>query len=291
MMGTAPPQRQPVDVNGHALDTLVLGDGPVTVVFVNGLGSPLEEWALVAPTIAQRAKVVCYDRRLAPDSGQLPTHDATQTAADLHDLLDALSVTGPLVLVGHSWGGALIRRYAFDFPDQVAGMVFVDASHESLKSMSNPPRITGPLYAVSTSVLRLGPLRRRLLRSLGFDRLPAETFALAADMPWVVKGRTSRAEMAAIGPSLRELGRVAPDLPKVPTRVLLATGRGDIMAKLGAKQLRTIRGAWEQAVAGRSDITLQAVPGSGHYISLDQPQAVIDAIDDVVSQVSMRPSR
>lgn len=286
MMATALPQRQRVEMDGFALDTVVLGDGAVTVVFVNGLGSPLEEWALVAPPIAGRCKVVCYDRRQAPDSGRLPTYDATQISADLHQLLDALSVTGPLVLVGHSWGGAVIRRYAFDFPDHVAGMVFVDASHESLKSMSHPPRITGPLYAVSTSMLRVGPLRRRLLRSLGFDKLPADALTHMADLPWLVNGRTSRAEMAGIGPSLRELGRVAPDLPEVPTRVLLAAGRGDWVAKLGAKQLGTIRVAWEQAVAGRSDITLQPVPGSGHYISLDQPQAVIDAIDDVVREVS-----
>lgn len=277
--------RQSVDANGIAFDAVVLGDGPLTVVFVNGLGAPLEEWALVAPIIAERCRVVCYDRRVAPRNGRLPTHDAAQVAADLYQLLDALGVAGPLILVGHSWGGPLIRRYAAVHPNAVAGMVFVDASHENIKGIK-PTRFTRSLYTISTMVLRVGPIRRRLLRMLGFERLPPETLAFVGALPWLAEGRTALAEFGGIRASLDELEDVAPDLPPIPTRVLLAAGRPGLMTKLGAKQIVKIRTVWEQAVAGHDEATLQIVPGSGHYISLDQPQVVIDAIDDVVRRVS-----
>ena len=284
-MGTALLERLPVEVGGVNFDVVVLGDGPVTVVFVNGLGAPLEEWSLVAPTIADQCRVVCYDRRVAPRSGPIPTHDAAQIVADLHDLLDTLHVTGPLVLVGHSWGGAVIRRYAASYSGNVRGLVFVDASHEKIRGMM-PNRFSRVLYTASTSVLRIGAIRRRLLGTLGFEHLPATELAFVGTLPWVANGRTARAEYAGIGNSLRELAEIAPDLPAVPTRVLLAAGRPNWMFKLGAKQVAAIRAVWESVVAGRDDVILESVADSGHYISLDQPQAVIDAVIGVVGQVS-----
>jgi pimeloyl-ACP methyl ester carboxylesterase len=278
-------QREPVDVGDVVLETVVMGAGSPTVVFVNGLGAPLEEWALVAPAIAERHQVVCYDRRCAPAKGHVPTHDAAQICADLHRLLDTLGVTGPLVLVGHSWGGAVVRRYALEHPGAVAGLVLVDASHENIKAMREPTRATRVLYTLSTFTLRFGPLRRRLVRGLGFDRLPKDALASVDALPWMASGRTSLAEYAGIGSSLTELAREAPDLPPVPTRVLLAAGRPGLTTKLAARQIAKIRAIWEEAVAGRNDVTLEVVADAGHYISLDQPQAVIDAIEDVSSQV------
>ena len=277
--------RQAVKAAGTEFDTVVLGDGAPTVVFVNGLGSPLDEWTLVAPAVAETCRVVCYDRRPAPRRGPVPTYDATQMAEDLHQLLGALAVAGPLVLVGPSWGGAMIRRYAMDHPDDVVGMVFVDATHENIKGMM-PTRATRALYLISSFPLRVGPIRRRLLRTLGFDRLPPEALQVVNTLAWLAEGRTSLAEYAGIGPSLTDLSQNAPELPQVPARVLLAGGRPGLMAKLGAKQVASIRSVWERAVEGRSDITLETVSGSGHYIPLDEPQAVIDAVRDVVSRVS-----
>lgn len=277
--------RQSVTAGDAAFDTVLLGDGAPTVVFVNGLGSPLEEWALVAPAIARHCRVLCYDRRTPPPDGPLPTHDAARLAADLHQLLTAVGVSGPLVLVGHSWGGALIRRYAVEHPDDVAGLVFVDASHENIAAMVREPgRATRALYATSTLALRFGPFRRRLLGMLGFDRLARAELTAVNSLAWRDYGRGSRAEYAGVAPSLRELGEIAPKFPRVPTRILLGAGRPGLTAKLARKQLASVRNAWEQAADG-TGVTVQSVPDSGHYISLDQPQAVIDAIEDVLSQV------
>jgi pimeloyl-ACP methyl ester carboxylesterase len=274
-----------VDVGGTAFQAVVLGDGRPTVVFVNGLGSPLEEWALVAPAVAQHQRVVCYDRRPAPDKGAVVAHEAAHMAADLRGLLDSLDVTGPLVLVGHSWGGSVIRRFAHEHPSDVAGLVFVDASHERIKGMM-PTRFSRVLYTTSTAILRIGPVRRRLLKTLGFGQLPPADLNAVNGLTWLASGRTSLAEYGGMGPSLRELAQVAPELPAVPTRVLVAGGRPGLTTKLGAKQMAGIRAVWEQAVAGREEVSLSVVPGAGHYISLDDPQAVIAAVEAVVAEVA-----
>lgn len=280
-------ERKTVPVDGARFDVATLGEGAPTVIFVNGLGTPLEEWTLVAPTVARHCRVVCYDRQTAPQNGPVGPHTATQSAADLRRLLGVLQVSGPVILVGHSWGGAIIRRYAFDHPEDIAGMVFVDASHENIKGMiPKRPRATRALYRSTTTVLRIGLLRRRLLRMLGFDRLPAAAHAVVNNLSWLADGRTSRAEFAGIAPSLVELKSIASDLPRVPTRVLLAGGRSNWTGKLGAKQVMAIRAVWERAAHDRQDVVLRTVPDSGHYISLDQPQAVIDAIEEVIRLAS-----
>ncbi|HVU61606.1 MAG TPA: alpha/beta hydrolase [Mycobacteriales bacterium] len=284
-MTTGLSPRKAVEVGGVAFDTVMAGDGPVTVVFVNGLGAPLEEWALVAPVIAEHCRVVCYDRRLATAKGA--AHHAAQVADDLQQLLATLGVSGPLLLVGHSWGGALIRRFRWEHPDHVVGMVYVDATHENIKGM-HPTRFSRVLYAASTFPLRAGVIRRRLLHSLGFENLSPELQAEVDNMTWIADGRTALAEYAGIGPSLTELAEIAPDLPPVPTQVLLAAGRPGLLTKLAGKQLAAIRKVWEQAVSGRDDITLQVVADSGHYISLDQPEAVITAINDVLSRAQRK---
>ena len=60
--------RRPVDIGNGELEAVVVGDGPVTVVFENGLATPLEEWDAVVGPIAERARTLRYDHRSVPAS-------------------------------------------------------------------------------------------------------------------------------------------------------------------------------------------------------------------------------
>jgi pimeloyl-ACP methyl ester carboxylesterase len=278
--------RNRVEAAGGVFDVATLGSGTPTVVFVNGLGTQLEEWALVAPDIAKRCRVVCYDRRRADPSGQ--PHDAATMVGDLWALLGALDAPAPYVLVGHSWGGLVARRFAAEHPGDVVGMVYVDASHEQLKGMT-PGRVASVLYAVTWLAMRLPPVRRQMLRMLGFDRLAPAERDLLADMQWPELGRTARAELAGITPSCRELAALAPALPDVPTQVLLAGGRPTRFTKVMAKTFTRIRTVWEGAALGLANANVRTVPNVGHYISLEDPQSVIDAIEWVIDAVPAPP--
>lgn len=107
------------------------GAGSPTVVLESGSGGPSIDWLMVQPEISKFARVCSYDRAGYgwSDSGTKP-RTSLQIARELKQLLQAAGETGPYLLVGHSMGGYDIRVYAGQYPNDVAGMVLVDASHE-----------------------------------------------------------------------------------------------------------------------------------------------------------------
>jgi pimeloyl-ACP methyl ester carboxylesterase len=122
-----------VDAGGRLLYHAETGtDGP-TVVLESGLGDPAAPWSGLIPGIAAFARVVSYDRpnteASASDPAPIPRTGA-DVVADLNAMLEHAAIPGPYVLVGHSIGGIFVRLYASQYPDDVAGMVLVDASHE-----------------------------------------------------------------------------------------------------------------------------------------------------------------
>jgi pimeloyl-ACP methyl ester carboxylesterase len=120
-----------VDVDGRRVRLKVAGQGaPVVVLETSGM-APLECWARVQPEVAKFARVVAYDHAgyWGSDPGPKP-RDARQVAQELHALLRRAELPPPYVLVGYSFGGPFIRVFAHQYPNEVAGMVFVDPSQE-----------------------------------------------------------------------------------------------------------------------------------------------------------------
>lgn len=106
------------------------GSGSPTVILESGQGGLSTDWAWIQPGVAQSTRVCAYDRAGVgwSDPGPSP-RDARQIVQELHTLLDKAELPGPYVLVGHSYGGLYTRAYAGTYPDEVAGVVLVDASH------------------------------------------------------------------------------------------------------------------------------------------------------------------
>ena len=124
-----------VDVGGHKIRMLVAGHGSPSVVFETGgspaAGGPLEGWERVQPAVSQFTRTVSYDRAGTglSEPGPQP-RDAKQVARELHSALHNANVPPPYVLVGHSFGGPLIRVFAGMYPDEVAGLVLIDPTQE-----------------------------------------------------------------------------------------------------------------------------------------------------------------
>lgn len=164
-------ERRSVDIGSTALDASVAGDGPVTVVFENGMGTSLEEWDAIAPRIAERARTRRYDRRRASSAGRLSPRTAAEMASDLEQLLAALALSPRYVLVGHSWGAVVGRFFAHAHPTSVAGLVFVDATHEVIDSAGLA--LLPAMYSLVGLVARTSAGRRWLLRQLCPANAPA----------------------------------------------------------------------------------------------------------------------
>lgn len=125
-----------IDVAGyklHMIDQGVAVQGQSTVIIEPGLGGNCLSSLLVAPEIAKFARVISYDRAGQgwSDASQLP-RTAENIVQDLHAMLMNADVPGPYILVGHSFGGIVVRLFAAHYPEDVAGIILLDASHENV---------------------------------------------------------------------------------------------------------------------------------------------------------------
>ncbi len=118
------------DIGTHRLHMHCIGEGSPTIVIDSGAGGFSLEWIDIQNNLAEQTRICSYDRAGYgfSDPGPLPRTSA-QIAFELRKLLDEAKINGPYVMVGHSFGGYNIRYFASLYPDDVIGMVLVDASH------------------------------------------------------------------------------------------------------------------------------------------------------------------
>jgi pimeloyl-ACP methyl ester carboxylesterase len=119
-----------VTVAGHRMFYECSGAGSPTVVLEAGSPHPSTTWRWVQPQIARRTRVCAYDRAGLGRSAPPPRgHRTPRTQVrDLRLMLAAAKISGPYVVVGHSWGGLLARLFAHAYPVQTAGVVLLDAT-------------------------------------------------------------------------------------------------------------------------------------------------------------------
>jgi pimeloyl-ACP methyl ester carboxylesterase len=284
-------ERKSVDIgDAVALEVVVAGDGLVTVVFENGLGTPLELWDAVASRIAQSTRTVRYDRRSAPHSGALGARTAAAMASDLERLLAVLDLKPPYVLVGHSWGGVVARTFIHQHPTAVGGLVLVDATHEIINS---PALSLLPLmYRVMNVAARFEAGRRWLRRQLcppAASTAYRTRFEQRLNNPtlWALDIRTARAEGAGIRTALAALRQNSPNLADIPTHVLTAGGASGP----NLKSVQRVHEAWRASVARASCATYTNIPGSSHLMPIDAADAVVQAIVGVVGALPRRGSQ
>jgi pimeloyl-ACP methyl ester carboxylesterase len=125
------PHRQVEVGPGRRMNLLCMGSGSRTVLFDAGGSDWSVIWALVQPEVARTTRACAYDRAGLgySDPAVLP-RSPVAIAEDLHALIRAADLPRPLILVGHSLGGFNVKLYAALYPEDVAGMVLVDPAEE-----------------------------------------------------------------------------------------------------------------------------------------------------------------
>jgi pimeloyl-ACP methyl ester carboxylesterase len=120
-----------VDLGGHHLHVTCTGRGDPIVVVENGLGDFSFDWILVQSRVSHVTRICTYDRAgyAWSDPGPKPRTFA-QLNLELRDALSRLGEHGPYVMVGHSFGGPVVRNFALTYPAEVAGIVLVDSAFE-----------------------------------------------------------------------------------------------------------------------------------------------------------------
>ncbi|GCF09852.1 alpha/beta fold hydrolase [Dictyobacter arantiisoli] len=120
-----------VAIGGRRLAMKTRGVGAPAVVLEMGLGGTASTYDAIARQIATFTRVVWYDRAGLGQSDPAPTPRTIQDIVlDLHALLQKADISAPYVLAGHSMGGEVVRLYREQYPKEVAALVLIDASHE-----------------------------------------------------------------------------------------------------------------------------------------------------------------
>lgn len=287
-----PAPGQLVDVGGYRMHVNCIGQGSPTVVLEAGQGDFSVFWGLVQSQVATFARVCTYDRAGYGWSEPSPyPRTSGNMVRELHALLVNAQIAAPYVLVGHSLGGAIVRLYANDYPDEVVGMVLVDSVHEEqLARIPALHKAVGQLLGLFRTLAPLGSFGALALapaESLPDPGLPAEALAqYRAIMVTTGYFETAIAEVEAYEENLTALrvGSMVP-LGSMPL-VVLSRGRWDPIPGLSEAENQQAWQTWQamqsELVALSTNAKQITAERSGHNIHLQQPELVIDAIRQVM---------
>ncbi len=290
-----------IDIGGRRLHILCTGQGLPPVVLEAGSAGDSSTWALVQPEVARFAQVCSYDRAGYgwSDDG-IPPRSKTRIANELHALLREAGVPPPFVLVGHSFGGELVRVFAGRYPHETAGLVLVATGHDDWDRRMPPGwvarvqannrafirRLRLLRWLVPFGVLRLWPAHPYL--KYARDHLPRDV--ANAEFALLMRGRPFAAVVdedsaATVGGTPARYG--ARPLIVLSDRWMLPDD-----APREEVEAARIWGAMDCELAARSTHGKRiVVDGTRHMIPLERPDAVAAAIRAVIEELRAGTTR
>ena len=167
-----PPDGRRLDVDAYGVRVYEQGAGPA-VVIVTGAGDCFASWRAVVDCLSDTAHVIGYDRPGIAYSVAGPPPNTERYLRELDRVVDAIAA-GPVVLVGHSLGGLIVRLYATQKRDKVRGMVLVDATPEAIADDPGVKAGFAVSSAIAVALKALSPvgLPRALLRTHAMPLYP-----------------------------------------------------------------------------------------------------------------------
>ncbi|HXB75205.1 MAG TPA: alpha/beta hydrolase [Candidatus Acidoferrales bacterium] len=295
------PQRgRSVQVGKLKLNIDCSGHGGPTVILDSGMGVPGVGWAMVQPEVAKFARVCSYDRAGYgwSEAGPKP-RTSLQIAKELRALLDASGEKGPYVMVGHSFGGYNVRVFTGMYPNDVVGVVLVDAEHGDeekridellsprVKSQQNQRDQRDAWLDRILSPLRIHLGINRLKTEAGWDGHASLPKELREELLYLDRRseEAGMAENAADSTSWDQV-RLAGDLGDRPLIVLTAGKPYDPDPLLSKEESDEQNDMWINVLqAGEARLSTRGkqvvVPDSGHMIPYERPAAVVSAIREV----------
>lgn len=233
---------RPVTLIGRRFQTRCVGAGAPAVLLVSGADTPQTTWQEVQAKVGAKTRICSYDRLGVGESGPVPARQTLEElAADLDGITEALELSRPLVIVGHSLGGAIAMVWATTHPADTAGVVLIDST--------------------STTALR------------EFDKQVQEHYPADVEL-------SADPEHLDMSEGSAQLDSLSP-LGTVPLVVLTSTLQQPDLnhPKLDGKAFERawIEGQHHWATYSEQS-ELVSVPNAGHVIQADQPDIVVAAV-------------
>ncbi|MFZ2055648.1 MAG: alpha/beta hydrolase [Candidatus Aminicenantales bacterium] len=249
-----------VQVGKYRLNFQVIEGGNLTILFEAGGGMDSREWNNIAAELARKtgATIVSYDRAGFGKS------DLPETPSDMREEVDwlwqglrKLNLDENLILVGHSFGGWMIRLFASEHPDVVRGMVFVDPFTNEfvdllgVKYLDNHP-MAGKIPFDTSQPDKLTRIQRALVRMVG----------------------------DGLGPKMEVMRKTS-----VPSGIPVVVMTSGLPFLPKPEEQKAWRLAHEQFTASIKGATLIVAEKSGHMIPASQPDLIIEAVIGVINRV------
>ena len=214
---------------------------------------PTTGWALVQSRVSEFARVCSYDPLGAVQSDHVPgSHPVSEVVENMHDLFHSAQIPGPFILVGNSLEAVLIRQYEEQYPSEVAG--FCLRWTQPMKKWNRAMRPYPP------ALIRFGVIRNIFRRMVLLP--PRRLLAWHDDVPMIILERTELPPCSAF-PGLTQA------------------------------QCDQINRAWHDFQVDLSRRSrygqLPAIAGSGHLMQQQKPEAISQAVSDVINQVNLKP--
>jgi pimeloyl-ACP methyl ester carboxylesterase len=296
-----------VDIGGGKRLYLVrTGEGGPTVVFESGIAATSQNWMGLQREVSKFALAVSYDRGGLGWSSECGSERTPgNIVRELRVMLQRAGIAPPYVLVGHSFGGLVVRKFATQYPEEVVGVVLLDAMRTEdwppvneaqaamvergmrLAGMGIPFARFGLARLAITSLLcRSGKVSRAFGRAAGvggkhvFDRVTCEVGKMPREVWPIVAAHWSspkyyrglRAHLRGVSGSVVEMHEAEP-IVGIPV-LLVTAGSAE---PLSSAALRRIGPTARQVVAEKS----------GHWVHLDEPDLVLEEIRGMIEEVRM----
>jgi pimeloyl-ACP methyl ester carboxylesterase len=293
-------------VNGRPVHVREMGEGGPTVVLEAGISATSLSWLLVQPEVARFTRVLAYDRAGLgwSDAAQIERGPSV-LARELRSVLDAANAAAPFIVVGHSFGGLIAQSFAALYPDETAGVVLVDPVD---------PREWHPLTPERDRMLRRAVRLSRRGATLARIGVVRGCLALATSGRRFLPNLAGRMASGAGGSNF--MSRMAGEIRKLPPSALpvivshwsnpksfdtmaahlacLAEGAREV-SELGELNAPAVVITAKHVVSDPAPTLPHArrivAERSGHWVQLDQPELVIDAIRELVLLNAIEHSR
>lgn len=243
-------------IRGKRQHLLDVGTGKPVVVFVSGFGDRVSSWMSVQRNVAELTRTISYDRAGLGESEMLSVNRSLDTLVfELDEILEKEQVEAPYILVGHSYGGHIIRYFTHKHPERVAGLVLVDATVEHMEDEFK--RIKTPSEIKS------------------YDSLSE----YGRDPTWS-DGMRREADYFTINSNTIKSISFNKDIPATIITAM-NTPESGLKFLQGVNEMKvTLHKRWVMESPHFKHVLANK---SGHYVQFDEPQLVIDEIKALVN--------